>query len=151
MLLLFFMSVSSFSAAQPGGQARDDMRERRHERIRQARQAFITEQLELNEAEATAFFPVFWAYEEQREEIRKEGLRGRRSPDLNISEMTEAEAKAAILKLQQERKRIADLSIEAENKYLEILTAKKVLQLEVAERAFRKKLWDRMGHQRKRN
>ncbi len=126
------------------------MREKRHERIHLARQAFITEQLALSEAEAAAFFPVFWAYEKQLEAIRKEGLHGRRSSE-PVSEMTEAEAKAALRKLQGERKRITDLSIEAENKYMEILAAKKVLKLEAAERAFRKKLWDRMGNHRKRN
>lgn len=153
LLLLFFISLSSISSAQPGKQAGEDAREKRHERIRLARQAFITEQLELTEVEVAAFFPVFWDYQEQLDDIKKEGFRGRRpsAPDLGISDMTEAEAKTAILKLQQERKRVTDLSVEAENRYLKILPAKKVLKLELAERAFRKKLWERIGRQRGRN
>lgn len=153
MLLLFFMSVSAIASAQPGGQGREEMRQQRHERIRLARQAFIAEQLELSKAEAAAFFPVFWSYQDQLNKIKREGLRGRRSssPDRGVSNMTEAEAKAAILKLQQKRKRLGDLNVEAENKYLEILSAKKVLKLELAERAFRETLWERMGRQRKRN
>jgi len=153
LLLLFFMGLGSTISAQPAGQGRDDMREKRHERIRQARQAFIAEQLELSKAEVAAFFPVFWSYQEELEKTKREGIRGRRSPspDRGVSTMTEAEAKAAILKLQLKRKRLAELNVEAENKYLEILSARKVLKLELAERAFRETLWERMGRHRKRN
>jgi hypothetical protein len=39
------------------------------------------------------------------------------------------------------------LSLEAENKYLEILPATKVLRLPDVEREFRKKLWERTRKQ----
>ena len=149
LLILLFVGFSFVATAQ--GQA--DNREKRHERIRQARQAFITEQLELTTAEAEAFFSVFWDFQRRLDETRKKVFRGRRSyaPDRGISEMTEAEAKAAVLKLQKERMQVVALSVEAENRYLTILPAKKVLRLELAERAFRKKLWERMGRERGRH
>lgn len=152
LLLIFLLAFSNGSVfAQESTDRSRQQDADRHERIKLARQAFITEELELTEKEATTFFPIFWDYQRQVDEIKRERFHGRKkggSKEEEMAALSEQEAKEALLSFREERKKILALSIEVEDRYLTILPAKKVIRLELAERAFRKKLWEKLGEHR---
>lgn len=140
-------------AAQPGhdGHKRGDRAEQRvgpgqraerFARIKAARQAYITEELELTEKQATAFFPVYWGYDKRMNENKRDaGPRIR--PEGKTEILTEAQARTKLLQRRAHRQQMLTLSLEAEDKYLKLLPATKVIRLPEVEREFRRKLWDR--------
>lgn len=145
LILLFALSLFTFTAqAQPGGKrgaAGREARKERVERVKAARQAFIAEQLQLTAAEATAFFPVFWKYDEK---IRKGFPRRERDKTAaNRDNLTEAEALELINNNRAHRQQLADIKTESEQAFLKILPATKVIRLSEIEKAFRQRLWDR--------
>ncbi len=144
ILLLGLCLFSLTSQAQPGGRDGEDrleVRAERLERVKAARQAFIAEELALSAKEAAAFFPVFWRYEEKM----RSGMprRERDKQQAGRTDLTEAEALALMRSYRQHRQEMVDLKTEAENAFLKILPATKVIRLPEVEKAFRKRLWER--------
>lgn len=155
LLLFLFILCAAPLFAQPGHERggrneRFSTEERadRFARIKAARQAFITEELELSKQQATAFFPVYWAYEKRMAKDRQEPRHGKADTD-DAREMTEAEARSELLQRRTRRQKMLALSLEAEDKYLELLPATKVIRLPETERAFRRKLWDQTRKRRR--
>lgn len=148
LLLLFCAAGLSAQPGHPNHERRDrpekmtaEQRAERFAKIKTARQAYITEALELTPAEAAAFFPVYWDYDRRMAEGRRDGHRGR--PGRKTRELTEKEARGELLQRRTQRQQMLTLSLEAEDAFLEILPATKVIHLPEAEREFRRKLWDR--------
>lgn len=158
---LMFLSLLCFgfvASAQPGPPPPPPRGEGdRFERIKQARQAFISEYLELTEQEVQAFFPVFWKYEEQMHQLKKAifeqrpGRRGGRRAADPPPDLSEEEAQRQLLEVRENRRKLLELNLDAEAAYLEILPAAKLIQLEEAEKLFRKRLWERAKRARQRN
>ncbi len=152
LLLIFFVFCSSATFAQPGHaphnrgdrseQLSPEQDAKRFARIKAARQAYIAEELELTPAESEAFFPVYWDYEKRLKE-RKDSNPFHGRLGSNTTELTEKEARAKLLQRRATRQQILTLSLEAEDQFLKIIPANKVIRLPEIERAFRKKLWDR--------
>ncbi|MCX8210685.1 MAG: hypothetical protein OTI34_06550 [Lewinella sp.] len=153
-LLLLFCTTTLFAQPNQKGHPREERAEqinpeqhaKRFARIKAARQAFIIEELEITEKQAAAFFPVYWDFDQRMVEDKKDIAR-RNRPDQPSKKLTEQEARTKLLERRTQKKRIMALSLEAENKYLEILPATKVLRLPDVEREFRKKLWERTRKQ----
>lgn len=127
--------------AQPGG---DDTS--RFEQIRAAKEAFFREELLLSAKEAEQFFPIYWRYEGRIRRSRRQMARewGKEaSPDL-----TEAEAKAQLLANREQRRETMVLHDEAEEAYLKVLPATKVIKIHDLERDFREKLLRRLKQSR---
>ena len=142
-LLAIFMLLTSFTAyAQPGG------RGERFEQIKEARETFLKEELALTTEESAAFFPVFWEYDlKVRQARRKAGIdRRKNAPDLGA--LSEAEALALLRENRQRRQELLALEIEAQDAFLKILPARKVVLLPPAEKAFREKLLQRLQQRR---
>jgi hypothetical protein len=153
LLLFLFILCAAPLVAQPGHERgghnerlSTEERADRFARIKAARQAFITEELELSKQQATSFFPVYWAYEKRMARDRNEPRHGK-TDIYATGKMTEAEARSELLQRRTRRQKMLALSLEAEDKYLELLPATKVIRLPETEKAFRRKLWD---HTRKR-
>ncbi|TXF87077.1 hypothetical protein FUA23_18970 [Neolewinella aurantiaca] len=150
--LAFFMITATSLVAQPGRntslpgerteRAGTEMRSERFGRIKAARQAFITEELALTAQQAADFFPVYWEYEERLAEGKKDGP-ARKTPGHATQEYTEEEARTELLNRRTHKQQMLTLTLEAEDKYLKILPATKVIRLPEVEREFRKKLWER--------
>ena len=156
LLFLLLLFCTTTLLAQPGREGRPrekhaerinpEQRAEQFARIKAARQAFIIEELEITEKQAAAFFPVYWDFDQRMVEDKKDIAR-RNRPDQPSKKLTEQEARTKLLERRTQKKRIMALSLEAENNYLEILPATKVLRLPDVEREFRKKLWERTRKQ----
>lgn len=117
-------------------------RKARFARIRAARKAFLTEQLALTEKEAAAFFPIYWAYDEQTREARR-ATNDKLANRSKSGPLTELEAQEALLLDRTLRQELLTLRNQTEDKFLKILPASKIIRLPEIEKEFRKKLWDR--------
>ena len=108
------------------------------DKIKTLKIAHITEQLDLTEKEAQAFWPIYNANEKARHKLRENGARKLKKE--NIDACTEEEAQAhleAITKMEYARN---ELQKQYENKLKSILSAKKILKLMEADRSFRDKM-----------
>jgi hypothetical protein len=105
------------------------------ERIRAQRVAFITEKLALTAEEAQSFWPVFNAFEAKMRDIRKD--RVRRPAFMHMSD---EEALDFIEKSQSLDQKELDLKISYTGRFLEVLPAQKVAQLDHIEKAFNREL-----------
>jgi hypothetical protein len=150
MFCLLFCLTFSLSA-QPGSQRPGTEREGKaaFERIKTARQQFLTEKLELTTKEAEAFFPLFWRYDEQMRTIMREddpGRRDRRKTD--NSPVSEAEARKMLEDQLARMESMTALKRESTDAYLRVIPAAKLIQLEEANREFRRELLDRLRNRR---
>ncbi|MEL7161513.1 MAG: hypothetical protein AAFN92_12215 [Bacteroidota bacterium] len=143
--LLLCASLTLLAQDVPGAR----LSKEEHAKVRQARQAFITEKLELTEGEAAAFFPVFWEYEGRIRRQRRASIGLGKRQYVADANLPEAEALKKLMDLRRERQALLDLHLEAEEKYLEVLPAAKVVWLEAVEKAFRERLWERLRERRK--
>ena len=109
------------------------------DKIKALKIAHITEQLDLTEKEAQAFWPIYNANEEARQKLR-EASRGDKR--IKLDGLTEAQAKEhleARFKMDEERFK---LQKEYYTKLLNILSAKKIIKLFEADHSFRRKMID---------
>ncbi|MEM8583388.1 MAG: hypothetical protein AAGF87_03915 [Bacteroidota bacterium] len=116
----------------------------RADRVKKARQAFLTQEMDLTEVEAEAFFPIFWQREQERRDLLREARQERRR---FTSEEAEADEDMAMRRLEL-LSDLQDKRGEIEDRYqalfLEVIPPTKLLKLEPAERAFRRRLLDRV-------
>lgn len=113
------------------------------EKIRAYKIAYLTEQLDLTENEAVKFWPVYNAYDKRVQEIRHQeryNFFKKIKEAGGIDEISETEAEkiakeAIALELEDEK-----ITREFYLKLPSILTYKKILKLEMAEKSFHRKL-----------
>lgn len=141
--LMVLLVVSTFSIqAQPGA------RGERFEQIKAAREAFLKEQLALTSAESTAFFPTFWQYDAKVRKARRQAGMNRRNNPPDLGSLSEPEALELLRENRKRRQALLALEIEAQEAFLKILPARKVVLLYPAEKAFREKLLQRLRQRR---
>lgn len=128
-------------------QATSERQAAARERVETAEIAFLTHKLKLTSAEAQRFWPVYEAFRDELKAVDREPLRGLRrvaeDPE-RWSALTEKEAEELMrkhAKAMDERERIRRAY---HTKFLEVLPAKKVLMLYVAEAQFREAVMDRL-------
>ena len=120
------------------------------ERIKALKVSFITENLDLSEKEAQEFWPVYNNYEKQTSSIRfKEVKALKKEIKENISTMTDEEASAFVTKLNDAETRMLKLRMEFSEKLSNIIPAKKIILLKIAEDDFKKKMFEEYKKQRK--
>ena len=120
------------------------------ERIKALKVSFITENLDLSEKEAQKFWPVYNNYEKQTSTIRFKEIKAlRKEIKENISTMTDEEASAFITKLNDAETRMLKLRMEFSKKLSNIIPAKKIILLKIAEDDFKKKMFEEYKKQRK--
>lgn len=133
-IAVFFVFASvTFSFAQP----KDKKHEERWEKYRAEKIAFLTSNLELSPAEAQKFWPVY----NQLEKERWEAQIFRRQMEEKVIEAEETMSDQKIKQLTREfagsLRKEADLLVDYNEKFLEILPPGKVLKLYKAENEFR--------------
>ena len=127
-LILFVMLVSWSSFSQSSD---------KREKIKALKVAFLTEQLELNEKEAQKLWPIYNAYEAEKDLQRKLGLEKHKQISEDISE---TQAKAILDELiTYEKKRQVSREDYITN-LLKVLPAKKIIKLKMAEDEFNRKM-----------
>jgi len=110
--------------------------------------AYITTALELTPEESAAFWPLYNEHEKKRE-VLKDSMKDYRKEVLSKKdEITEVEAKEAIVLFQKHMADMQLMETEYQNKFLEVLPAKKVFLLMKAEKDFRRELLKKLGERR---
>lgn len=143
-LMVVFLFIGTLSVqAQPGP------RGERFDRIKEARETFFREKLSLTAEESEAFFPIFWKYETQIRKARRSIGPGRQGGNLSLDNLSEQQAQELLASNRKRRKELLDLEAEAEDAFLKVLPARKVVILHRAEKEFREKLIRRLRQERK--
>ena len=120
------------------------------ERLKALKVSFITERLDFSEKEAQQFWPVYNNYEKKTSTIRfKEVKALRKEIKENISTMTDEEARSFVTKLNDAEIRMLKLRMEFSEKLSNIIPAKKIILLKIAEDDFKKKMFEQYKKQRK--
>ena len=112
----------------------------RKERIKTLKIAFITERLSLTEDEAEKFWPVYNKFDDAYDKLRHE-LRSSRK-DIDVAGLSEDQAKTIIKSYIEKENKKAQLKENFMKDLMKILSAKKIVQLQSAEDAFNKKMFE---------
>ncbi|MBR9846642.1 MAG: sensor of ECF-type sigma factor [Algicola sp.] len=137
IIALLFITFTSSAFAQRG---------ERQERIKALKVALITEKLELTEAEAQKFWPIYNAHEKEMEMLRINGREKRRN--INIETISESEAKTALQDLLAFEKEQHELRADLVESLLTAIPAKKIILLKVVEEQFKKSMLEELKKRR---
>lgn len=133
LFLLFSLSIY----AQNGRLLRE-----KKDQIKAMKIAFITNELDLTPDEATKFWPLFNAFEEKQQEIRRQKLKNYldRLDDDTFDNLSEKEASAMLTQMESTE----DDLYQAKKKFIAslkgVISPIKILKLKKAEENFNKKL-----------
>ena len=139
------MSVSLFSQNRIKRQDQD--------KIKAYKIAYITDQLNLSSSEAERFWPVYNEHEEQLAKLRKEENLSIRKLIKNrdqINDISESDAKNIVTSVSRIMDKMHSVNKEYFQKLKKILPFKKILKLQVAEKQFKRKLFENLKKRRKR-
>ncbi len=142
-ILALLISVNSYS------QKRKKMS---NDRIKAYKIAYITDQLNLTEKEAQKFWPVYNAHEDEIQQLRSKergSIKKVFSNDGSIDDLSEAESKEIVSSIGKVFDKMHESRKVYFNKLKKILPFKKILKLQIAERDFKKKLFENMRGKRK--
>jgi hypothetical protein len=139
LTIIFLLFFSITALAQPDHKMK--------ERIKAQKIAFITEQLDLTPEEAQKFWPIYNAHDTEIEMLRINGREKRRN--LNLETISDLEAKKALsdlLAFEEEQQKLKKDLVES---LLNVIPAKKIIELMRVEREFDRKLLERIREFRK--
>lgn len=148
-LLMMFVGAGTVFAQGQRQKPSAEKIEKRKEKMKAMKRAFIGIEIELTPEEEKGFWPIYDKYEAKREELRKEhrSLRKKykgKSPE----DMTEAEAEEVLAKEAVIREKRNQIAKDLDQELKSVLSAKKILMLHKAERAFKKQLLERIKNRR---
>lgn len=109
-----------------------------HEEYRIKQQKYITEHAELTEEESTAFFPLYFELQDKKHEANRRVWKQARA--VAPHERTEEECDQIIDALADIKIQCATLEKEYLKKFKEILPAKKLMRVQMAEDRFQREL-----------
>jgi len=133
--LLCFLTFSAFA-----------QHKEREERIKTLKIAFITERLAFTESEAQKFWPIYNAFENENNKLRRESYNKRKTE--GIDSMTEAEAKALLddmISIENQKHKLREKFMKD---LLTAIPAKKVILLKTTEDAFNKRMFEEFKKRR---
>lgn len=133
--LLFLLTFSAFS-----------QHKEREERIKTLKIAFITERLAFTESEAQKFWPIYNAFEEENNKLRRDSYNKRKVEDFDS--MTEADAKLLLDDMSSIENKRHKLREKFMKDLLAVLPAKKVILLKKTEDEFNKKMFEEFKKRR---
>lgn len=139
-IALLSLFISMTTSAQDG-LIKERFREKK-EQIKSLKIAFITNELNLTPEEATKFWPLFNAFEDKQQEIRKQKLKGYfdRSDNKMLDKLSEKEASSMLSQMESAEDELFQLKKKFVSNLKAILPATKILKLKKAEEQFSKKL-----------
>ena len=134
-LLIAFISLNVI--AQDGPIIR-----KKKEQIKALKVAFITNELALTSDEATKFWPLFNAFEEKQQEIKKQKLKGylKRLDDGSFDNLSEKEATTMLAQMESTEDELYQLKKKFISNLKGIISPIKILKLKKAEENFNRKL-----------
>ncbi|RAR70078.1 sensor of ECF-type sigma factor [Flavobacterium aciduliphilum] len=139
LLSVSFLFFTLLSTAQIGP-LRERFKEKK-EQIKALKIAFITEELQLTPDEATKFWPVFNAFEDKQQEIRKQKIKAfLNRKDDRLDNLSEKDAATLLVQMESTEDELYQLKKKFISNLKGILPAVKILKLKRAEEEFSKKL-----------
>jgi hypothetical protein len=137
ILPLFIAFISLNVIAQDGPIIR-----KKKEQIKALKIAFITNELALTSDEATKFWPLFNAFEDKQQEIKKQKLKGylNRVDDDSFDNLSEKDATTMLAQMESTEDELYQLKKKFISNLKGIFSPIKILKLKKAEDNFNRKL-----------
>jgi len=137
ILPLFIAFISLNVIAQDGTIIR-----KKKEQIKALKIAFITNELALTSDEATKFWPLFNAFEDKQQEIKKQKLKGylNRVDDDSFDNLSEKDATTMLAQMESTEDELYQLKKKFISNLKGIFSPIKILKLKKAEDNFNRKL-----------
>ena len=135
---VFLISIASFGQNRP---LRERFKEKK-EQVKALKVAFITTELNLTPEEAAKFWPLFNAFEDKQQEIRKQKMKAflERKDDNTIDKLSEKEAATLLIQMESTEDELYQLKKKFVANLKGVLPSTKILKLKKAEEQFSKKL-----------
>lgn len=133
--IIMLLSINTF--AQDGRLLRE-----KKEQIKSMKVAYITNELSLTPDEAAKFWPLYNAFEEKQQEIRKQKLKGYldRIDDDSFENLSEKEASTLLAQLESTEDELYQAKKKLVASLKNVISATKILKLKKAEEGFNRKL-----------
>lgn len=134
-LIIVFISVNAM--AQDGSFIR-----KKKEQIKALKVAFITDELALTPDEATKFWPLFNAFEDKQQDIKKQKLKGYldRMDDDSFDKLSEKDAATMLAQMESTEDELYQLKKKFVSSLKGVISPIKILKLKKAEENFNRKL-----------
>lgn len=131
--LVLLLVAISFSYGQKG---------RKQEQIKSLKVAYITNELNLTADESAKFWPIYNAFEEKQQELKKQKLKGylKRMDEESIDNIPEKDAVVMLNQIESAEEELHQLRKKFILTIKTILPAGKILKLKRAEEGFNRKL-----------
>ena len=140
LILSLICCSTTFVAAQP-----QQKKFFSHEEFCNRQKEFITMHAKLTPEEAKAFFPLFFELQKKKWEINKDTRKQARKKE-NGSEPTADEYSTLVNKIADAKIEIAKLEKSYIEKYLKVIPASKILDVQRAEDRFQREIIKKMAH-----
>lgn len=133
--LLFLLTFSAFS-----------QHKERDERIKTLKIAFITERLAFTESEAQKFWPIYNAFDDENNKLRRQSYNKRKVE--NMESLSESEAKTMLNDMVSIEEQRHQLRQKFMKDLLTAIPAKKVILLKASEDEFNKRMFEEFKKRR---
>ena len=118
--------------------------DRKFEKIKAHKTAFITEKVNLTSAQAEKFWPIYNKHEQEVIALRKTQLEGFKTlRNKNVDDLSEAKAKAMLLKHGQVKAQLTKKMVQLISLLEGVITPQQTIKLLMAEEGFKKRLLKR--------
>jgi len=138
--ILFSTAGISQTKIEAKQEARQEARQETKQKMETLKIAYITTALELTEAEAQQFWPVYNEAEVKQRELRRTRMGERKDAQQNFKTMTEKEAEFFVDKEIEFKQKELDIIKERHGKLKKVLSSKKIALLYKAEVDFQRKV-----------
>ena len=134
-ILIAFVSLNVISQNGP-------IIRKKKEQIKALKVAFITNELALTSEEATKFWPLFNAFEEKQQEIKKQKLKGylNRVDNDSFDNLSEKDATTMLVQMESTEDELYQLKKKFISNLKGVISPIKILKLKKAEENFNRKL-----------
>jgi hypothetical protein len=135
LVILVILSASGF--AQKGSVLKNN-----RDKIKSLKIAFITDELSLTSDESAKFWPIYNAFEDKQQEIRKQKMKGYldRMDDDSLNKMSEKEASTLLLQMESTEDELYQAKKKLISNLKGVIPPIKILKLKKAEEDFNRKL-----------
>ncbi len=140
--LIVLITIGSFAQTNRG---------ERHNKIKAIKIAFITEKLNLTEAEAQRFWPIYNAFDDKTAKIKFQDIRKiRQELRQGLATMSDEKANDLLNRFMDAENSLHIEKTELVKKLRNVISSKKIILLKTAEDDFNKKMLERFKNQRQR-
>ena len=138
IISVFFITITTFGQRGP---IRERLQEKK-EQIKALKVAFITTELNLTSDEAARFWPIFNAFEEKQQEIKRQKLRSilDRTEGNSLDKLSEKDATSLLSQMENTEEELHQLKKKFVTNLKGVIPSVKILKLKRAEEEFNKKL-----------